>query len=49
MERSEVALASAVDGALTERLRIADQEFDSRLFVGTGKYPDNETMVEAIR
>lgn len=30
-------------------LRIADQEFESRLFVGTGKYSDNETMVEAIR
>jgi thiazole synthase len=30
-------------------LRIADQEFESRLFVGTGKYPDNETMVKAIR
>jgi len=36
-------------GALTGHLRIADQEFESRLFVGTGKYPDNETMVEAIR
>ena len=34
---------------LTGNLRIADQEFESRLFVGTGKYPDNETMVEAIR
>ena len=34
---------------MTTPLRIADQEFDSRLFVGTGKYPDNETMVEAIR
>ncbi len=30
-------------------LRIADREFSSRLIVGTGKYPDNETMVEAIR
>ena len=49
MGRNEVAVASAVDGALTGHLRIADQEFDSRLFVGTGKYPDNETMVEAIR
>ena len=46
---SEVAVGGAVDGALTEPLRIADQEFESRLFVGTGKYPDNETMVEAIR
>ena len=49
MGSSEVAVGGAVDGALTEPLRIADQEFDSRLFVGTGKYPDNETMVEAIR
>ena len=49
MGRSEVAVASAVYGAPTGRLRIADQEFESRLFVGTGKYPDNETMVEAIR
>ncbi len=49
MGSSEVAVGGAVEGALTEPLRIADQEFDSRLFVGTGKYPDNETMVEAIR
>ena len=49
MESSEVAVGGAVDGAFTEPLRIADQEFESRLFVGTGKYPDNETMVEAIR
>ncbi len=32
-----------------EPLRIADTEFRSRLIVGTGKYSDNETMVEAIR
>ncbi len=49
MGRSEVAVASAVDGAFAGHLRIADREFESRLFVGTGKYPDNETMVEAIR
>ena len=30
-------------------LRIADREFGSRLIVGTGKYEDNATMVEAIR
>jgi thiazole synthase len=29
--------------------QIADQEFSSRLIVGTGKYTDNETMVDAIR
>lgn len=32
-----------------ESFRIADREFRSRLIVGTGKYPDNETMVRAIR
>ena len=46
---SEVAVVDAVEAELTGRLRIADQEFESRLFVGTGKYPDNNTMVEAIR
>jgi thiazole synthase len=30
-------------------LIIADKEFTSRLIVGTGKYKDNPTMVEAIR
>ena len=30
-------------------LKIADKEFTSRLIVGTGKYKDNPTMVEAIR
>jgi thiazole synthase len=29
--------------------RIGDRTFQSRLIVGTGKYPDNETMVRAIR
>ncbi len=29
--------------------RIGDREFSSRLILGTGKYPDNATMVEAIR
>jgi len=29
--------------------QIADREFFSRLIVGTGKYTDNDTMVEAIR
>ena len=33
----------------TDTLCIADQNFHSRLFVGTGKYPDNDTMVRAIR
>ena len=46
---NEVAVVDAVEGELTGHLRIADQEFESRLFVGTGKYADNNTMVEAIR
>lgn len=29
--------------------QIADREFSSRLIVGTGKYHDNQTMVDAIR
>lgn len=29
--------------------QIADREFSSRLIVGTGKYKDNKTMVDAIR
>ena len=32
-----------------EPLRVGDREFRSRLIVGTGKYPDNETMVDAVR
>jgi thiazole synthase len=32
-----------------ERLNIAGREFSSRLIVGTGKYPDPDTMVAAIR
>ncbi len=30
-------------------VRIGDREFSSRLIVGTGKYPDNDTMVRAVR
>ncbi len=30
-------------------LEIGGRRFDSRLILGTGKYPDNETMVRAIR
>ena len=37
------------EGIQWEPLRIADREFRSRLIVGTGKYPDNDTMVRAIR
>lgn len=34
---------------LDKPLQIADRKFGSRLIVGTGKYRDNETMVEAIQ
>ncbi|MFW5905105.1 MAG: thiazole synthase [bacterium] len=41
---------TATDTALRdEPLRIGGREFTSRLIVGTGKYGDNRTMVEAIR
>jgi len=36
-------------GVVDDPLVIAGTEFDSRLIVGTGKYPDNATMVEAVR
>jgi len=36
-------------GAPDSPLVIAGTEFESRLIVGTGKYPDNETMVKAVR
>ena len=29
-------------------LKIADREFTSRLFIGTGKFPSNQVMREAI-
>lgn len=35
--------------APTDRLVIGDRAFDSRLIVGTGKYPDPATMTKAIR
>lgn len=31
-----------------DRLKIADREFDSRLFIGTGKYASNEIMAQSI-
>lgn len=32
-----------------DKLIIAGREFNSRLFLGTGKFPDNETMQKAIK
>lgn len=41
--------STSADTNVNDPLMIAGQEFTSRLFVGTGKYKDNETMVKAIR
>ncbi len=39
----------AVDPSLAiQPLRIADRTFTSRLLLGTGKYPDSQTMVRAL-
>ncbi len=46
--RSEEAVMSTHGSADTPFV-VGGREFDSRLIVGTGKYPDNETMVRAIR
>ena len=50
---TEVEVRSAEEPAPApeddEPLTIAGREFSSRLIVGTGKYEDNQTMVEAIR
>jgi thiazole synthase len=35
--------------AIDDSLVMGGRQFGSRLFVGTGKYADNDTMVEAIR
>ncbi|MFP3948909.1 MAG: thiazole synthase [Longimicrobiales bacterium] len=45
----DAAGTSGDRGAPDAPLRIADTDFDSRLIVGTGKYPNNETMVNAVR
>jgi len=41
------ALTAGPDVAV-EPLKIADRTFNSRLFLGTGKFPDNPTMVDAL-
>ncbi len=43
-----MGLAVEKQGMLDEPLTIAGREFRSRLIVGTGKYKDNKTMIEAI-
>ena len=32
-----------------EKIKIADREFSSRLFLGTGKFNNNQQMAEAIK
>ena len=34
---------------MSDKLKIGDREFSSRLFVGTGKFPSPEVMLEAIK
>lgn len=50
ISRSMKATRSAVSGyRRAEMLRIADKDFDSHLFTGTGKFASPQLMVEAIR
>ncbi len=44
-----MSVTVAASGVEEAPLVIGGREFRSRLIVGTGKYPDNETMVRAIR
>lgn len=44
----KVEVVRAVSGGDHDPLTIAGHEFTSRLFVGTGKYPDNESMIKAL-
>lgn len=44
----KVEVVRAVSGGDHDRLTIAGQEFSSRLFIGTGKYPDSQSMVESL-
>src|SRR5947208_11440794 len=41
-------MATAVDTLRDTPFSIGGRTFHSRLMVGTGKYPDNETMTRAI-
>ena len=48
-EGDEVDIVRAVSGGdFGDGLTIAGVTFDSRLFVGTGKYPDSESMVASL-
>lgn len=45
----ELEVVHFVGGGAPDPLRIADKTFESRLIVGTGKYPSLEVMAEAHR
>lgn len=47
-ENDVVDIVQAVSGGDHDTLEIAGQAFSSRLFLGTGKYADNDTMVRAL-
>ncbi len=40
---------SESNAVVADPIRIGDREFESRLIVGTGKYSDNDVMMNAIR
>lgn len=44
----KVEVVRAVSGGDHDTLTIAGHEFNSRLFIGTGKYPDSESMVQSL-
>jgi thiazole synthase len=52
-EGDSVEIVRAVSGGdhdmATDTLTIAGREFDSRLFLGTGKYDDDDTMMAALK
>jgi thiazole synthase len=46
---AEVPATATAGGDAVDPLEIGGETFQTRLIVGTGKYPDNATMVRAIR
>lgn len=46
--KSRETKSATMEAGVADTLSIGGREFGSRLIVGTGKYPDNETMVDAI-
>lgn len=47
-DEDKVEVVRAVSGGDHDPLTIAGHQFGSRLFVGTGKYPDNQSMISAL-